>query len=79
MEKMVSGKDDGWAWIVCAGAFVALLLETGMVKGLGLLLPALREEFSAYTWVIGLIISLVPGFGAIACELLLVLLRDVLI
>ena len=68
MKRSVTGKDGGWAWIVCAGAFVALLLETGMVKGLGLLLPALREEFSSFTWVIGLIISLVPGFGAIACK-----------
>ena len=63
-----TGKDGGWAWIVCAGAFVALLLETGMVKALGLLLPALREEFSSSTWLIGLIIAFVPGFGAVTCK-----------
>ncbi|XP_072044967.1 monocarboxylate transporter 13-like [Amphiura filiformis] len=59
--------DSGWAWIVCLGSFIAFLLETGMVKALGLLLPVLQDQFGTNTWVIGLIISLVPGFGAISC------------
>ena len=60
--------DKGWVWIVCLGSFVAMFLETGMVKALGVLLPALREQFATQTWIIGLIISLVPGIGAITCE-----------
>ena len=60
--------DKGWAWIVCLGCFVATFLETGMVKALGVLLPALREQFVTQTWIIGLIISIVPGIGAITCE-----------
>ena len=66
---MVGVEPDGrWAWLVCLGNFVALFLETGMVKALGVLLPILREQFTAQTWIIGSIISLVPGIGAIACE-----------
>ena len=61
-------KDSGWSWIVSLGAFVAMMLETGMVKCLGVLLPDLREQFSTDTWVIGLAISLAPGFGAVTCK-----------
>ncbi|XP_072020273.1 monocarboxylate transporter 12-like [Amphiura filiformis] len=60
-----SNKDSGWSWVVCCGSFIAFLLETGIVKALRLLLPSLKEQFSTNTWVIGLIISLAPGFGAI--------------
>ena len=63
-------KDGDWAWIISVGVFVGMFLETGMVKSLGVLLPELREQFSAYTWVIGLAISLIPGFGVVTCELL---------
>ncbi|XP_072019838.1 monocarboxylate transporter 12-like [Amphiura filiformis] len=61
--------DHGWAWLVCYGAFTALLLETGTVKALGVLLPDLREQFTTHTWIVGLMISLVPGFGAVTCPL----------
>ena len=61
-------KDSGWSWAVLAGAFVAMVLETGMVKSLGVLLLELREQFSTDTWVIGLAISLAPGFGAATCK-----------
>ncbi|XP_072026266.1 monocarboxylate transporter 11-like [Amphiura filiformis] len=60
-------KDAGWAWVVSFGIFVAYFLESGLVKSLGVLLPDLREHFSTETWVIGLAISSVPGFGAVAC------------
>ena len=60
--------DKGLAWIVCLGSFAAMFLETGMVKALGVLLPVLREQFASQTWIIGLIISIVPGIGAITCE-----------
>ena len=54
--------------IICFGAFIALLLETGMVKSLGVLLPAMRDEFSTDTWVIGSVISLMPGYGIVTCK-----------
>ena len=60
--------DGGWAWLVCLGSFVALFLETGMVNALGVLLPTLREQFATQTSIIGLIVSIVPGIGAITCE-----------
>ena len=64
-------KDGDWAWIISVGVFVGMFLETGMVKSLGVLLPDLREQFTAQTWVIGLAISLIPGFGVVTCELFL--------
>ncbi len=57
--------------MVCCGTIVAMLLETGMVKALGVTLHDLQKEFATYTWVIGLVISMVPGLGAISCELCL--------
>ncbi len=60
--------DRGWAWLVCLAAFTIMLLETGMVKALGVLLPVLRQQFGTKTWVIGLIISLVPGIGVVICK-----------
>ena len=67
--KMVGVEaDKGWAWLVSLGTFAAEFLETGIVKALGVLLPALREQFATQTWIIGLIISIVPGIGAITCK-----------
>ncbi|XP_072025017.1 monocarboxylate transporter 11-like [Amphiura filiformis] len=60
-------KDAGWSWLVSFGLFVAYFLETGLVTSLGVLLPELHEQFSTETWIIGLAISSVPGFGAVAC------------
>ena len=60
--------DSSWSWVVAVGGFVTCLLEVGMVKALGVLLPSLRDQYASQTWVIGLIISLAPGFGAISCE-----------
>ena len=61
-------KDDARACWVATGSFVMLLLMHGMFKSLAVLLPALQEEFSTTTWVIGLIISLAQAFGAIICK-----------
>ena len=46
-----------------------MYLEIGTVKGLGVLLQALREEFTTHTWVIhvGITIAILPGFGAVSC------------
>ncbi len=60
--------DKGWSWLVCVGSVIAMFLETGTVKALGVLLPVLREQFDTKTWIIGLVISLMPGFGAVTCK-----------
>ncbi|XP_072051497.1 monocarboxylate transporter 13-like [Amphiura filiformis] len=62
-------KDSGWAWMISLATFTAVTLETGTVKALGVMLPTLRQQFSTPTWVIGLGISLAPGFGAITSPL----------
>ena len=64
-------KDSEWSWIVSVGAFIAMFLEVGTVKSLGVLLPELREQFGTQTWAIGLAIAILPGFGAITCKLLM--------
>ena len=63
--------DKGWSWFVCVGSVVAIFLENGTVKALGVLLPVLRQQFATKTWIIGLVISLVPGFGAVTCKCIL--------
>ena len=60
--------DQDWAWIVMIGTFLAMFLETGIVKALGVLLPVLRQQFITDTWVIGLSIAMMPGFGALTCK-----------
>ena len=65
--KMAS-KDNARSWFVSLAVFVTYFLSTGMVKGLGVMLPVLREQFATQTWIIGLIISLVSGFGSLTCK-----------
>ena len=60
--------DKGWAWIVLIGAFIALFLETGVIKAFGVLLPTLRQQLETDTWLVGLSIALMPGFGAFTCK-----------
>ena len=64
-------KDTKWSWIISVCAFIAMFLETGTVKSLGVLLPELRQQFGTHTWVIGLAIAILPGFGAVSCKLFL--------
>ena len=61
-------KDTGFSWLVSFASSVVWFLETGIIKSLGVLLPALQCEFSADTWVIGLLVSLIPGYGSVSCE-----------
>ncbi|XP_072051825.1 monocarboxylate transporter 6-like [Amphiura filiformis] len=60
---------DDWAWMVCLGTFIIMILETGLIKSLGVLLPVLQQQFTTKTWIVGLMISLVPGIGAVTCPL----------
>ncbi|XP_072039378.1 monocarboxylate transporter 13-like [Amphiura filiformis] len=61
----VMAKDRGWAWVMTLTAFIALALETGTMKALGVMLPSLRQQFSTQTWVIGLSIAS-PFAGALS-------------
>ena len=63
--------DSEWSFIISVGVFIVMFLETGTLKSLGVLLPELREEFTTHTWVIGLAIAILPGFGAVTCKLLM--------
>ncbi|XP_072028551.1 monocarboxylate transporter 13-like [Amphiura filiformis] len=65
----MSQKDTCRSCIVLFGSSVLMFIETGIVKSLGVLLPDIREQFSTQTWVIGFVISLTPGFGAVVCLL----------
>ena len=67
----MSSKDNTWSWWISLGAFIIYFLSAGMIKGLGVMLPVLREQFTTQTWVIGMIISLVTGFGSVACKFLI--------
>ena len=64
-------RDSEWSFIISGGAFIVMFLETGTLKSLGVLLPELREEFTTHTWVIGLAIAILPGFGAVSCKSLM--------
>ena len=43
-------------WVLLLG-FAANMLNTGVAKSLGVLLPTLRDQFTAHTWLIGLVSS----------------------
>ncbi|XP_022104111.1 monocarboxylate transporter 12-like [Acanthaster planci] len=54
----------GWCAVLCV--HVDWLLWTGLLKGLGVLLPTLQEQFKADTWMIGGLIATITGAGSLA-------------
>ena len=70
IRKNVVEIDSRWLFVISVGTFTVMFLETGTLKSLGVLLPELREEFTTYTWVIGLAIAVLSGFCAVTCKLL---------
>ncbi|XP_022104124.1 monocarboxylate transporter 12-like [Acanthaster planci] len=56
--------NKGWYAVLCV--HVDWLLWTGLLKGLGVLLPTLQEQFTADTWMIGGLIATVTGAGSFA-------------
>ncbi|XP_022081535.1 monocarboxylate transporter 13-like isoform X2 [Acanthaster planci] len=53
VQNMCRGCHRGWYAVLCLHA--DWLLWTGVVKGLGVMLPTLRVQFAAETWMIGLL------------------------
>ena len=49
-------------YLAVLGAWVAFLCWTGMVKALAVLLPTLRVQFLAQTWLIGWMITIMDAF-----------------
>ncbi|XP_022104113.1 monocarboxylate transporter 12-like [Acanthaster planci] len=52
----------GWYAVICL--HVNWLLWTGLLKGLGVLLPTLQEQFTTDTWMIGGLIATITGAGS---------------
>ena len=75
-SKDVAAVDDGASgWPLSEGGragLVAILtmwtrgvLRVGILKGLGLMLPVLQDQFATKTWVIGWIVAMVVAFGGV--------------
>ncbi|XP_038066413.1 monocarboxylate transporter 12-like [Patiria miniata] len=54
-----AGARQGWCAVLCL--HMTWLFSTGLIKGLGVMLPSLVEQFSAPTWVIGWMVTIVSG------------------
>ncbi len=50
---------QGWYAVLCL--HVTWLLWAGVIKGLGVMLPTLMEQFTAQTWLIGWMIAIAVG------------------
>ncbi|XP_022104112.1 monocarboxylate transporter 11-like [Acanthaster planci] len=64
MGSQCGASNAGWYAVLCL--HVNWLLLTGLLKGLGVLLPTLQEQFTADTWVIGGLIATITGAGSFA-------------
>ncbi|XP_022092948.1 monocarboxylate transporter 12-like [Acanthaster planci] len=54
----------GWYAVLCV--HIDWLLWTGLLKGLGVMLPTLQEQFKADTWMIGGLIATITAVGSVA-------------
>ncbi|XP_022094025.1 monocarboxylate transporter 12-like isoform X2 [Acanthaster planci] len=61
--------DGGRAYFVLLALHVTYILFAGTSKGLGVLLPTLKEHFDTHTWLVGSIISLVMTTMDFSCVL----------
>ncbi|XP_038073186.1 monocarboxylate transporter 12-like isoform X2 [Patiria miniata] len=57
----VCGSRQGWYAVLCV--HVSWLLFAGLIKGLGVMLPTLKEQFATDTWLIGWMIAIISGTG----------------
>ena len=57
--------DRGWAWVIVGSSFFSRLLQEGMFKSMGVLLPTLSVYFDVPVWAIGNTISFMTVFGGI--------------
>ena len=75
-EAAVEGASTGWPLREGGRAgLVAILtlwtrgvLRVGILKGLGLMLPVLQDQFVTKTWVIGWIVSTIIAFSGVASK-----------
>ncbi|XP_038053262.1 monocarboxylate transporter 13-like [Patiria miniata] len=51
-------REGGWGWFVVLSAFLAEVIIYGSLKGLGVLIIAMKDDFQTDLWVIGSIDSL---------------------
>ena len=58
------------SYLVLFGATLVFFLELGTLKSLSVLLPDLQEQFSTYTWIIGLAIALVRELAVSSVSIL---------
>ena len=53
-------------WIAVLGLFTCCVAWIGMLKGLGMMLPTLQEQFVTSTWLIGWMVAFVEAGAAIS-------------
>ncbi|XP_022100068.1 monocarboxylate transporter 12-like [Acanthaster planci] len=58
---------QGFYIVLCM--HISTLLWAGLIKGLGVLLPTLRDQFTVYTWMIGSLIAAVSAMAGFASPL----------
>ncbi|XP_038045211.1 monocarboxylate transporter 11-like isoform X2 [Patiria miniata] len=71
----MSTQEPLWGWLVVASVHIAFLLWGGVIKSVGVLLPALSDMYACDVWILGWIIAAMcsanniagPGFGAFGC------------
>ena len=60
--------DGGRAHFVLLTLHVTYILVAGTSKGLGVLLPSLKEHFDTHTWLVGSIISFMMTVTDFSCK-----------
>ncbi|XP_038045110.1 monocarboxylate transporter 12-like [Patiria miniata] len=60
MGRVQAGRPhQGWYAVLCL--FVSYVLWLWLIKGLGVMLPTLQEQFAAQTWLVGWMLSIVTA------------------
>ncbi|XP_038073901.1 monocarboxylate transporter 13-like [Patiria miniata] len=60
MDTVQAGRShQGWYAVLCL--FVSYVLWVWLIKGLGVMLPTLQEQFAAQTWLVGWMLSIITA------------------
>ncbi|XP_072035493.1 monocarboxylate transporter 13-like [Amphiura filiformis] len=62
---MTKSKDNATSWVVLGAVTFSIFLEIGVVKSFSVLLPAIKEQFETYTWVVGSAVAISHGWGSV--------------
>ncbi|XP_072024355.1 monocarboxylate transporter 2-like [Amphiura filiformis] len=65
MATTTSDVDSNRAWFVALCAHVCIMIHEGLIKALGVMIPEITEYFNTSTWVVGLIIAMMPAIGSL--------------